>query len=130
LREEGVDSNSVPFLVSWRHRAEAKIGQARRITDRLAGLVGIPQEVVSGCGWLAVSKVVARGWTFLQMAVLARFLASADFGCVAVAMFILGVVETFTEPGLNTALIQRKGAVHDYLDSVFTFAIGRGFLLA
>jgi PST family polysaccharide transporter/lipopolysaccharide exporter len=116
--------------VSWQHRAEAKIGQALCISNRLAAAVGIPHEAVSGCGWLAVSKVVARGGTFLQMAVLARFLAPADFGCVAVAMFILGVVEAFTEPGLNTALTQRKGAVHDYLDSVLTFAIGRGFLLA
>jgi O-antigen/teichoic acid export membrane protein len=112
--------------MSWQRRAQARIRQA---VGRLAAAAGMPQEAVSGCGWLSVSKGVARGGTFLQTAVLARFLAPADFGCVAVAMFILGIVEAFTEPGLNTALIQRKGAVHDYLDSVFTFGIGRSLLL-
>jgi len=73
-----------------------------------------------------LSHVASEGARLIRVLVLARLLAPHDFGLMGIASLVLACVEVFTEPGLNTALIQRRGDIRPFLDSVFTINATRG----
>jgi O-antigen/teichoic acid export membrane protein len=78
---------------------------------------------------MLASKSITRLLGLLRTLVLARLLLPEDFGIIGIAMLTVSFVEMFTETGFSNALIQKKGAVDDYLDTAWTFSIGRSFLL-
>lgn len=106
-------------------------------TPRRVGLFSLVHEK----GWLHSLPLAALGWSgasyalheatrYLRVIVLARLLAPQDFGVFGIAMFLLNLLEAFTQPGWTTALIQTPQDVTRYLDSVFLANALRGLLLA
>jgi len=92
--------------------------------------VSVSRALLGSVGWAGGAKVVSEAARYLRVFVLARLLAPEDFGIFGIAMFLLGVLEAFTEPGLHTALVQRRDEIQRYLSSVFTITLVRGVLLA
>jgi O-antigen/teichoic acid export membrane protein len=86
--------------------------------------------VMAGVGWSFLARAASEAARLLRLVVLARLLAPEDFGVMAIALVALGALEMFTEPGLQTALVQRRGEVGPYLDTAFTVQVVRGLLLA
>ena len=64
--------------------------------------------------------------------VLARLLAPADFGLVAMLTVVTGFVELFTGMGLAAATVQRQGLSHAQASALFwvSAAVGAGLALA
>ncbi|MCK9361084.1 oligosaccharide flippase family protein [Patescibacteria group bacterium] len=62
--------------------------------------------------------------------ILARILVPADYGVMAVTMFMVGLLDKVTEPGFGDALVQRKESVEKYLDAVWTFDLIRYGILS
>ena len=60
---------------------------------------------------------------FIISIFLARLLDVSDFGLVAIAMTIIGLSWSFSDMGLNGALIQRKRVLSIHYSSVFYFNI-------
>ncbi len=52
-----------------------------------------------------------------------------DFGIIAMAMIVVGLVEVFSYLGVDLALIQRKEPTRDYYDTAWTINILQGALL-
>ncbi|MEK7995362.1 MAG: lipopolysaccharide biosynthesis protein [Planctomycetota bacterium] len=99
--------------------------------QRVSGLAGQwPAEAVRGAGWVAAGKGASEAARFVKVIILARLLSPTDFGQMGVALVVLGCMDVFTEPGLNMALIQRKGEIRPYLDTVFTIGALRGLAVA
>lgn len=88
------------------------------------------RTVLRGLGWAGASKAVSEAAHYLRVLVLARLLAPEDFGVFGITLLVLGVLEAFTEPGFQKALVQRREGIGRYLDSVFIVSVARGLVLA
>lgn len=84
------------------------------------------QEVVSGIKWTSMSTFGRRIMALLVNIVLARILAPADFGLVAMAAVVMGFIDIFKDLGTGAALIQRKEVGEGLLSSIFWFNVGFG----
>jgi len=87
-------------------------------------------RVVKGAAWVFAGKLAGRGMSLVRLVVLARLLSPEDFGLFGIVMLAIATLETFTQTGFNTALIQRRDNTEDYLDTAWTVQIIRGFVLA
>ena len=64
------------------------------------------------------------------MVVLARLLSPSDFGVVAMALVVTGVVALFRDFGTVQAIVQRRELPSGLLDSVFWLNMGMGIAVA
>ena len=86
--------------------------------------------MVKGAGWVFAGKVVGRGLQLVKLVVLARLLSPEDFGLFGIVLLAIAALQTFTQTGFSTALIQRKDNTEDYLDTAWTVHVIRGLVLA
>jgi lipopolysaccharide exporter len=75
-------------------------------------------------------KVIDRCTGILSTAILARLLAPEDFGLIALATSTIAVLEVMGAFGLDTALVQRVDATKEHYNTVWTFNVTFGLLLA
>jgi len=89
----------------------------------------LTQKVVQGAAWVFTLKIISRGLGFVKTIILARLLAPEDFGLLGIAMLAISTLETFSQTGFHTAIIQRKNKAEEYLDTAWTVSAIRGSLL-
>ncbi len=111
--------NSTFFSLYDKHR----LSWFLRSGDRLS------QRVIHAGFWVLTLRTVNRLAVLSRTVVLARLLAPWDFGLFSIALLALSTLETFSQTGFNTAIIQKKGDVRLYLDTAWTIQVIRGFLL-
>jgi lipopolysaccharide exporter len=75
--------------------------------------------------------VVAMRWTdrligLISTLILARLLVPADFGIVAMASIVVGLVDTLLALGVGSALIQNRNAEREDFDTAWTLGIIQG----
>lgn len=90
----------------------------------------LSQRVVRAGFWAFALRITSRLFGLARTIVLARLLAPNDFGLYGIALLSLSALETFSQTGLNQALIQKKGDTKPYLDTAWTVQVIRGFVLA
>lgn len=76
--------------------------------------------MASGVGWMLLLKLCERGIGLVSTIILARLLAPADFGLVAMAMSIVAMVELLRAFSFDTVLIQKQDATHADYDTIWT----------
>ena len=69
-----------------------------------------------------------QGVQFVVSIIIARLLAPADFGVVALVLVFLNIADVFVQSGFNTALVQKKDADNLDFSSVFYVSIGVSIL--
>ena len=80
--------------------------------------------------WDFSRNLGTQGMGFVFSIFLARLLAPADFGLIAMVMVIIGIAGVFTDVGLGGALVQRKKILPVHYSSVFYFNISIGLILS
>jgi len=80
-------------------------------------------------GWLLAVQVVTAFVGLIQKIVLARLIAPEDFGLMGLALLTTCAAEVLSSPDLASALIQKKGDVRDYLNSLWTCQLIRAVLI-
>jgi len=85
-------------------------------------------SAISGIKWSSISHFGRRGLSLVTNVILARLLAPADFGLVAMAAVIIGFIELFKDLGTASAVIQRKDMSEALLASIFWLNAGFGLL--
>lgn len=90
---------------------------------------GLAQRAISGGFWVFSLRVVQQLFSLGRLFILARILSPNDFGLMGVALLAMATLETFSQTGFQTALIQKRENIESYLDSAWTFLIIRGFAL-
>jgi len=90
----------------------------------------LSRRVVHAGFWVFALRIVDRLFGLARTVILARLLAPEDFGLFGIALLALSMLETFSETGFNAAIIQKKGDVRPYLDTVWTVQVLRGVFLA
>jgi len=95
-----------------------------------AKLHNLKTKGVTAFFWDFSGKMAIQGMSFIFSIFLARLLAPADFGLIAMVMVIIGIASVFTDVGLGSALIQRKRVLPVHFSSVFYFNIFAGSILS
>lgn len=83
-------------------------------------------KTYSAARWTTASTVVRAGLQLLQVAVLARFLAPADYGLMAMVMVVLSYAGLFNDMGLSTAFVQRQQISHEERSSLYWLSVAVG----
>lgn len=92
-------------------------------------MTSLQNKVIQGGGWVFLGRAVNAVYKLVRTIILARLLAPNDFGLFGAALLIVSLLETFSQSGLNEALIQQKKDIRVYLDTVWTFQLIRGGVL-
>lgn len=82
-----------------------------------------------GTVWSAVEGVADQGTRVILFLVLARLLAPADFGIVALAAAIVFVLELLVKQDLATSIIQRHEIDPDHADTAFWASLAAGVVV-
>lgn len=75
-------------------------------------------------------RMTIRGLGVISMLILARLLVPADFGLVALATLVHGLVEMTSQFGFDNAIIQNQRADHRHYNSAWTLNVIRGLVSA
>lgn len=103
--------------------------EKERTKEILGSRRTLSQRVVRGSVWLFALKAMERIFGLIRLVILARILAPADFGLMGIALVTMATLETFSQTGFQTALIQKKENTNAYLDSAWTVLIFRGLVI-
>lgn len=91
--------------------------------------VSITDRLIKGTAWLGVSRIIVNALSVLSTVLLARLLAPADFGLIALATTILLVMSDVTELSLSQALVRHSAPTRAHFDSAWTLNALRGLIL-
>jgi lipopolysaccharide exporter len=97
------------------------------VTDEQPSLT---HRVATGAGWMVLMRLGVRGIGVISTLILARLLVPEDFGLVAIATLVFGVVEAAGQFGFEIALIRDVSSGRDEYDTAWTLTILRGLAFA
>jgi len=89
----------------------------------------LSQRAVRGGVCVFSLRIVQQLFGLARLIILARILAPHDFGLLGIALLTMATLETFSQTGFQTALIQKKEDIRSHLDAAWTVLILRGFIL-
>ena len=94
--------------------------------------MSIQRAIVKGTAWLVAARWLVRGIGFVSTIILARLLVPADFGLVALATMLTGLIGVLGETGLMYFLIREQNPDRSHFDTVWTLQIlvGAGLTVA
>jgi O-antigen/teichoic acid export membrane protein len=108
------------------------VSQPNQDSDLLADVT--PNDLKGKTARGALVSAVSQGAIFFlrtgSMVVLARLLAPADFGIVAMVTACTGFLEMFRDMGLSVATIQRASVTRGQTSSLFWINLAAGWILA
>jgi lipopolysaccharide exporter len=87
-------------------------------------------HLLRGSAWMVGMRWALRLVGLLSTAILARLLVPADFGIVAMAAVVAGLLDTAAYAGVDLALIRAEAASRDYHDSAWTIQVIQAFIVA
>jgi lipopolysaccharide exporter len=79
--------------------------------------------MAKGAAFMVAFKMTERSIGIVSTVIVARLLVPADFGLVALAMAIIGVLELLSAFGFDVALIQNQAASRKHYDTAWTFQV-------
>lgn len=83
----------------------------------------INQRMAKGIVWMVAARLMDRSIGIVSTLILARLLVPADFGLVAMATAIGGMLDLLGAFSFDVALIQNKQAERSHYDTVWTFNV-------
>jgi O-antigen/teichoic acid export membrane protein len=89
----------------------------------------LKKEIVRGIGWLNVSSIIGKAFSYLIMLLLAKLLLPQDFGLFAIATLFISAMQLFTGLGLGQALIYNRDNVDTATNVIFYIAPFTGIIL-
>ncbi len=76
--------------------------------------------LIKGAAWTIALRWSVKGLGFLNTVIMARILVPADYGIVAMAFLVLGIVQALLDFGAATALLRKNEVSRDEIDSAWT----------
>jgi PST family polysaccharide transporter len=89
----------------------------------------LKRRSVRGAAISLASQLTKFGFQTIATVVLARLLAPADFGLIAMVSAVIGIAHMFTDLGLSEATIQRESIDQGQLSTLFWVNVGIGIVL-
>lgn len=88
------------------------------------------RELAVGSAWMIGMRWAIRSVGLLSTVILARLLAPDDFGVVAMAMVAVAILQSFTQSGVDLALLRAETPLREHYDAAWTLEIIQGATLA
>lgn len=86
-------------------------------------------KMAKGALWMVLFKLAERSLGLLSTLILARLLAPADFGVVAMALSFVFMAELLTAFGFDIAIIQDQRATREHYNSAWTCNVLLGLVI-
>lgn len=86
------------------------------------------QRMATGIAWMIGARLMDRAIGMVSTLLLARLLEPSDFGLVAMATAIGGILDLLGSFSFDLALIQKKNADRSHYDTVWTFNLIFGII--
>ncbi len=93
-------------------------------------MTGVKSRIMRGAAWVTAGRALVNLIGVASTILLARLLAPADFGIVAIASTVGIIAAAFTELSLATALIQHRNPQDEHFHSAWTLNVVRSGGLA
>ena len=87
-------------------------------------------SLVTGALWSLGMRWSVKSIGLISTAILARFLAPQDYGVVALAFLVVGLVEAFLNAGSNQALVRIGNPNTEQINSAWTLRAIQGIVMA
>lgn len=87
-------------------------------------------SLATGAAWMIAMRWAMRLVGLASTLVIARLLSPDDFGVVAVALIVAGLLETIAYLGVDLSLIKDQGAEREDFDSAWTVQLAQGVMIA
>ena len=87
------------------------------------------KSMIQGSLWMVAMRWSIRGIGLVSTIILARLLVPADFGLVAMAMLLVGLLDTLVAFGVDIALIQREKVERSHFDTAWTIQVLQGVFI-
>lgn len=81
------------------------------------------KNLIRGAAWTVGTRTAVKLLGFVNTIVMARLLMPEDYGLVAMAMLVVGLVQTMLEFGAVTALMRKEHLTKDDIDSAWTLKV-------
>jgi len=82
--------------------------------------------LIRGAAWTVGTRWLIKGVGFINTIIMARLLVPADYGIVAMAMLVVGLIQAFLDFGAATALLRKGEVSRDEVDSAWTLRSLKG----
>ncbi len=92
--------------------------------------MNLRQRAFAGVRWSSIAALARSGASFLQLAILARFLEPADFGRMALVFAVLALAQLAADLGVGGAVIQQRQISAEQLASLYWLGVAAGVALA
>ena len=66
------------------------------------------KSIIKGVKWTSVSTIGVAMSSLIRISILTRFLDTEDFGLMAIVVFVLGILNLFTDMGLTSAIFHKQ----------------------
>jgi PST family polysaccharide transporter len=106
-----------------------RIAKIRAIDWLLHPSQQLSQRTLNAIVWNFGARGFERIIGYARVIALARLLSPGDFGVMGIGLIAIAALETLTEPGFKEALIQKKGEVTGFLDTLWTTTLLRSLLM-
>ena len=91
--------------------------------DPPVSTVDYGRSMAIGSGWMVAMRWAVRGIGLVSTMILARLLTPGDFGLVAKAMLVIGMLEIMAETGQRLAIIRHSQPTRAHYDTAWTVGI-------
>jgi lipopolysaccharide exporter len=88
----------------------------------------INQKMAKGMAWMVAARLADRGVGLVSTVILARLLVPGDFGLVAMAVAIGGMLDLLGAFSFDVALIHKTKPTREHYDTAWTFTVMFGLI--
>jgi O-antigen/teichoic acid export membrane protein len=81
------------------------------------------RALMAGAAWAVAMRWSVRALGFCNTLIMARLVLPADYGVVAMAMLVVGLVQALLDTGTTTALLRKGVLTRDEIDSAWTLRL-------
>lgn len=86
--------------------------------------------LIRGAAWHVAMRWAIRGIGLISTAVMARLLMPADYGVIGMSMLVVGIIQTFLDFSVGTALLRKGEVSRDEVDSAWSLGVIQGALVS
>ena len=90
---------------------------------------GVLSKSIKGGKWLTIGYTIQKLLSLASFIVLARFLRPADFGVMAIILAIPKFLESATDTGFGSSIIQKEGEITRYLNPIWTIGVIKSIII-
>jgi O-antigen/teichoic acid export membrane protein len=100
------------------------------IDSRRAAAANPLRSIARGSVWTIATRWCIRGIGLINTIVLARLLSPRDFGIVAMAVVVWGLLQVLSDAGQTLAIIRHPDPAREHFDTAWTMSVITGIVVA